>query len=188
MRKDEVTVPVLVDAVRDTPAGELVRCLYYCVESVKPSAGWRLDLGGERIPLVFVGFSGVITRPPRRTAFKRPESIDSLFDRIENDDQFSVELGHVWIARESFSENPERGQVYRIPLDLFSAGLLYAEERMPLDKFGHLTMSRGPRLAPSRDETKAFTGWQKEQLERAGRTLPRNPELALRRRKEEGTS
>ena len=177
--KKAVTIPVLVDDIRIVGLNPLTRAMYYSVECDSPSPGWTLELAETRIPFVLFGLSGILTRPAKRRLFTTPSSIDRLFDSLEKDGRFSIELGHVWISNLLFVEPPKRGHVYRVPLELFSDCLLFAEQRISLESYTARMRNYERTLLLSKVESLAFSLWQKQHIAHAQKTYPKNHELVL---------
>lgn len=57
--KQNITVPLIVDAVRNFDGLEMVRCMYFSIETDLPFPDWHLSLGKFQIPVILVGLSAI---------------------------------------------------------------------------------------------------------------------------------
>ena len=95
--KKPLTIPVIIDDVKDQPGFQMSRCTYFSLASNVPSTDITLD---TRInsPSLMVGFVSVICRPSNRSLlFDSPRKISGLFERVEKNQGLYVDINDLWL-------------------------------------------------------------------------------------------
>ena len=110
-----LSIPVLVDDVKQHPRFGYTRCEYFTIECDMPSPGWVLRLAERRIPFLMTGLSGVIYKPSlNEPLFTMPDQIEELFEIIEADNRASVGTADIWIPNSLIeSRLPEKQYLKR---------------------------------------------------------------------------
>jgi hypothetical protein len=103
-----------------------------------------------------------------------------MFEAIEADDTLIVELEDVYLPSSFFEQPSERGDVYRIPLDLFSSALRFRERSASVEELVEARPQRT--IKRSKRESVAFRSWIRAEIDKAKATFPKDPELQLDRR------
>jgi hypothetical protein len=162
---DKMDIPLIVDDVKHYKGFHMTRLSYFTIESDVPLPEWTLELGDAKIPFLMLGLSGIVVGPIHGDRFTDPDSIDSLFRAVEEDERFYVDLNDIWLPNGCFTNtSPERGQVFRTGLSLFSLALAYRETMEDADRFTGQTMDYCKELEYSEPETRAFEAWHQDQI------------------------
>jgi hypothetical protein len=165
-----LTVPVAIDSVKSIESFRMTRCTCYVIENSVPNPGWRLDLSGVDVNFFMLGLSGVITSPSGDGGnFDTPEKIDHLYDVIEANDLFFVDVNDIWLPNDLFSRSerqPERGDVFRVSCELFQLAYAISEEVQTHQEFlERLERSAIPwNLNYSKEESAALSEWNQQQI------------------------
>lgn len=161
-----VTVPVIVDSVKQIERFNRSRCVYFRAEyddvaAAAPRAGVRKGM----LPLWDQG--ALLVKPLRGDRFRNVGMIERLFKRCEDNDML-VTQGHVWVPNRLLHKDPGkilRGAVYRLPYNLFlECERLGSEERLE-DGVNSSRKKERPELCP--DETESFRKWGQKQIRAA---------------------
>lgn len=178
MADDEVSIPVSIDAVRVVDEMQMARATYWVVVATAPVPGWTLAMA-EGPQLHVLGEVGVVYRSTAADGRFSVEDIAALFDQIEADPSLSIETEDLWIplAWLDPSREPERGDVYRVPLEAFHVAYRYRIQAITTAELRAAVPERPFGLSP--DETEAFRAWARAQIEDARQRYPKDPDLAL---------
>lgn len=173
-----VTIPVSIDAIRLVDDQRMARATYWIVASVAPIPGWSFALRDDR-QLLVLGEVGVVYSANAPGGEFSADDLTDLFDRIEEDLSLSIETEDLWIPLMWLepSREPERGDVYRVPLEAFQAAYRYRADAITTADL----MEAAPEgsVAHSAGETEAFGVWARAQIDEAKQTYPKDPDLAL---------
>ncbi len=182
---EDVTVPVVIDAIRDFDGSPMARCSYFIVETSETSPSWTLDLTEVRIPFVLAGLSAVITRPnDRDSIFGTPAAIDSIYELIESNPTFSIHTSDFWLPTFTLTDagvptDIDRGQVFRVGYPLFELGRAFVSEQLAQEEFLERAAALSDQASPSPREAAAFREWSRQQIEAAREGYPKDPDLVL---------
>ena len=161
------TVPTWVDSVKKDPGFPMTRLRYLALEARDPlPTGGMPNLPGDLLLLVS-SLSVIVQGLDRdRKHFTRADDLIELFARIRKDGRFSLYSPTLWLPNTVFPAEPpvRRSAVYRLPLDLFRAGLLFRSGRISRRQLIAATLGR-PVFSPN--ETKALAAWSKRKIDMA---------------------
>lgn len=180
--KKPLTIPVIIDDVKDQPGFQMSRCSYFSIASNVPSPDITLD-PRTNLPSIMVGFISVICRPSNRSPlFDKPEKLSGLLERVEKNQGLYVDINDLWLPNFIFDEeNRKRSCVYRIDIELFRLAFNYQNEAISDNDF--IKYCRDMKLTAdfSPKETKAFFKWGREQIEHARKYYKENTAKWLKR-------
>jgi hypothetical protein len=183
---NDKSVPITIDDMKQLADFKFTRCHYFTVECDMPSSGWMLEFAGRGIPLLMTGGSGIILKPsPDEPLFTSADQIDSLFDAIEEDPQFSIGTGDVWIPNELVKpilnqwKLEPRGVTFRIGYNLFIAAMEFRTDRIDRKRFGEIVRELQQAVSFSTEEHEAFKAWRDMQVNLARQQYPKNKDLEL---------
>jgi len=179
----KISVPLLIDDTKKYDTFQMARCTYFSIECDVPSPGWQLGIGSEPIPFLMFGLSGIVFKPfGKDPIFPSPDSIDSLFNTIEENPSLFIDTNDIWLPNEIFPLSPKRGEVYRVDYDLFKAAYLFREDKISENKFLKICRELKGRVHYSPEESESFIGWAKRQIAEAKDRYPKKMESALKYR------
>lgn len=173
-----LSVPVSIDAIRLIDEERMARATYWVVAAIAPIPGWTLALAGEQ-RLHVLGDAGVVYRSNAPDGRFGAGDLTALFTEIEADPSLSIETEDVWLPLRwlDASDEPKRGEVFRVPLDAFHAAYRYRTFDITTAEL--LAAAPAGAVSPSPDETEAFRAWADAQIDEAKRRYPKAPELEL---------
>ncbi len=182
LTESHVNIPVIIDDVKDEEDFKMSRCTYFSVSSTLLSSDQSFDLLEEQIPYLMVGVTGVISQPSEKSLlFDDPQKITDFFDAVEKKPDFYVDINDIWLPNFVFSETmSERGNVFRISLDLFKIAFQFQNEQITEKEFLDFCKKMNLQANFSSGETKAFSIWGKLQIEGAKMHYHTNKELWLK--------
>lgn len=192
---ERITVPVFLDATRDVEGTSLARCSCFIVETEDPGTDLPLPLPGfEGTPFLIVGASAVVRGGAGgEPTFDRPEVVEALFQAVEERPEMSLQQSDLWLpsallAGDREAAGPERGDVFRVRVDLFRLARRYTAQHLSLDSFLQEAETLREAVRPSPEETEVFRSWNRAQIEEAIRIYPKSEalELGWREPEEEG--
>jgi len=173
--KKPLTIPVIIDDVKDQAGFQMSRCTYFSIASNVPSPDITLDRR-INLPSIMVGFISVICRPSNRSMlFDKPDKISGLLERVEKNQGLYVDINDLWLPNFIFDEeNRKRSSVYRIDTELFRLAFNYQNEIISDEDF--IKFCRDMKLTAdfSPKETIAFSKWGREQIEHARKYYKEN--------------
>lgn len=179
MRKNKnITVPLIVDAVRNFDGLEMVRCMYFSIETDLPFPDWHLSLGKFQIPVILVGLSAIIiTDSSMGNVFTSKKRIDDFFRTVEEDLGLTVSTNDIWFPVSHMSEYPKPNSLFRVELSLF----LKAHKKRSTETSWEPDeiISDKPLITFERKETKAFLNWTQKQVEIVKLKSNEHPENTL---------
>jgi hypothetical protein len=184
------TIPITVDAVKNLQNYQMTRCTYFSISNTAPLSEWKVNSENISVPFFMLGLSGVITSPPGGDLlFDTPSKLDSLFEAIEQNDRFFVELDDIWLPNKLFyrtNSETQRSQVYRVGYDLFTLAYTLRDEVNTHEEFlNRMSQSDIPvMLEYSKTETTCLNDWNNEQIEINRKLYHENPETKLSRKGE----
>ena len=166
-----LTVPVAIDSVKSIESFQMTRCTCFVIENSVPDPGWRLDLSGVDVNFLMLGLAGVITSPSGDEGyFDSPEKIDHLYDVIEADEVFFVDVNDIWLPNDLFhrrERQPVRGDVFRVSCELFQFAYAISEEVQTHREF-LMSLERSGiswTLSYSKEESAALSAWNQQQID-----------------------
>jgi hypothetical protein len=180
MHMEEQSVPVMVDDRKDIGEFLMTRVAYFYVEAVEPSPDIPVDHRNLDISVLPLEFSGVLHKPiDMKEYFETPAQIEELFRTVERHSTLYVDSDNIWIPNKLFDKKPERGDVYRVPADVFIK--LYALCRDDATLGAGISRFRGKHnlIQFSEIETIAFAKWINGILEDVKASYPKNDRLKL---------
>jgi hypothetical protein len=182
----DVTIPVILDAIRNFDDVPMARCVYVAVETDDTSTGWSLDLARARIPFVMAGITAVLHRGIRgEERFDQPATIEALYRAIEAEPTLSIQTSDLWLPVHTLAGSEEistlaRGHVFRVGFPLFALARRFVAERLSQDDYLEAARNLAGTVAPSPSETEAFRRWNEDQIAYARSVYPKSRELELR--------
>ena len=179
--KEPLTIPVIIDDVKNQTDFKMSRCTYFSIASNVPSQEIALNRS-INLPSVMVGFTSVICRPSNRsTLFDKPKKISSFFERAEKNEGVYVDINDLWLPNFLFDEeNRKRSRVYRIGIELFRLAFNYQNEIITNEEFNKSCEKAEFRADFSPVETDAFAKWGGAQIKHASKYYHQNPEKWLK--------
>ena len=172
-------IPVIVDNIVNLPSYNMVRFIYFSIDSTDNPKSYKLKAGHSSIPVWIIGFQGIIHAPLTGSVFNRPEAIERLFDAVEESGDFFVDTNDLWLPVTLFDKNPKRGEVYRVTKDLFSLAIKFRNDRIESAEFVHMTEKLKSHVLYSIRETRAFQDWSHLKIKEAKEIYPKDEELKL---------
>lgn len=166
MRKNNknITVPLIVDAVRNFDGLEMVRCLYFSIETDLPLPDWHLGLDEFQIPVILVGLSAIIVSDSLTgNVFSSKKKVDDFFRTIEDELGLTVSTNDIWFPKSHMSENPTPNSLFRVDLPLFLEAYKKRTTETPWEP--EIAVSDKPLIIFKRKETEAFLNWTRKQVE-----------------------
>jgi hypothetical protein len=187
--KEDVYIPVAVDAEREMDDHLMVRATYFVVTTSAPGSIWEIELpplapldGVGAVGLVGVVFSAL--RPPDSEGsdagfdlFSAPEDVTAIFALEEDAPLVTVQFEDTWLpydrlagagswdGSEAAKDKPERGDVYRVGLSVFQDSYRYSARDISLDQF--LDADWDGQILYSPSETAAIRAWSQSQIDKA---------------------
>ena len=171
---DEMTIPVQIDGIAPGEDSDIVRCVYFRVETAEGPAVWPHEMTPDtEANLAVLSDWAVLTGPDRSVSsggmFNSAESIDRTIERLEKSEDRFLDLAHIWVPAELFhrgkkTAEPRKGDIYRISLPLFVACYGFVSQAVSkkdwLAECGRMAKD----LSPSPAETDAFRAWRREEI------------------------
>ncbi|UCF79560.1 MAG: hypothetical protein JSW03_04770 [Candidatus Eiseniibacteriota bacterium] len=174
------TIPVMVDDRKDVGDFKMTRVTYFYVESTEPSPDIPIDDRTLGIPMLPLEFSGVLHRPSnKKELFETPDQIEGLFRTVEAHESLYVDSDNIWIPNELFDKTPERGDIYRVPFDLFAMLYPLCRNDASLDAGLSGISEAGIVVSFSEIETTAFARWSEGVVENLRAAYPKSENLKL---------
>jgi hypothetical protein len=188
--KSSIDIPVVVDAIRMHREFPMVRCSYLSIECDSPVSSLSINIDDWELPLLIMGLAGIVIRPLSAKLFSDVEFIEELYRRIEDQAGLLIDIDDLWLPSllfDSINMTPDIGHVYRLKRDLFVLAFSFREGNMDVDTFidGCKRLPQSVLFSP--DEMSAFSAWRKLQIETAKKLYPKNRDIRLRYRDEEGS-
>jgi len=185
---------VVIDAERVVDGEEMVRVTYFAVTTDAPAAGWEVELpavaqlhgiGALGLAGVVYGALREVGGPGNDTAdfdlFTDADDVAAIFALEEAGTPLTVQVEDVWMPRSWFDDEPVRGDVYRVGLEVFQSAYRYTAGAVGPDLLLE-TDVRG-QVISSPAETEAMTQWSQDQIEVTRRAFP-DKEVKLRWRED----
>jgi hypothetical protein len=175
-------IPVLVETP-SRPFFPMVRCYYIAIEFDVPDNQWIIGLGGEPLPFLMLGLTGIVQAPVGAPRFNHRDLIDKLFRLVEGSGGL-VHFEDIWFPPHLFGASTEVGSVYRLGIGLFQTAFAFRDSRVSRETLERRSRELHEQIRFSADETKAFQSWSAETIALAEKQEPKNPDLRLRSKKE----
>lgn len=171
---DDMTIPVQIDGIATGDDSDIVRCVYFRVETAEGPAVWPHEMTGDAdANLALLSDWAVLTGPDRSVSsggmFDSAESIDRTIERLEKSEERFLDLAHIWIPAELFrgkqkAAEPRKGDIYRISLPLFRSCYGFVSEAVAKRDWLIECKSMAGDLSPSPAETDAFRAWRRDEI------------------------
>ncbi|HEX9711989.1 MAG TPA: hypothetical protein VGB52_05460 [Actinomycetota bacterium] len=173
----DISIPLSIDAIRVIDDMPMARAAYWVVAARAPIPGWSLEVGGRAVPVL--GNMGVVYRSTTPDGRFTQDEIAALFDQVEDDPTLSIETEDLWLPLTWFDPDhePQRDEVYRVPLDRFHEAYRYRSHEITVTVL--LAFRPADPLPQSPGETEAFAAWSRAQIDAARDRYPKNADLAL---------
>ena len=162
-----VSVPVIIDSLKEFGEMRLLRCIYFYIETDECIPIDMLNRPkGKTLALLVDGKVVVVSPPGAKETFVEPEDIVSLFDAIEQQGHQSVQNGTVWVpANELINQSGDnatkKGQVIRMASEAFAICLAYGRNRIDEAELKERWLRLEDAVHLSPDETRAFWEWNR---------------------------
>jgi len=177
---DGRTVPVMIDDRKDTLDFRMTRATYFYIEALEPAPDIPLNRTSLGRSVLTLEFSGVIYRPlGRNEFFETPRQIENLFRGVERYRSLYVDSDNIWIPNELFDFPPCRGEVYRIPFDVFAGLYTLCRDDATLAAGLRWVQAEPGIITRSDRESVAFREWSGGIVAKAKAAYPMNRDLAL---------
>ena len=176
-------IPVVIDAERVVDGDEMVRVTYFSVTTDAPAAVWEVDLPAvaQLHGIGALGLAGVVYGALRDDGgsgsdtadfdlFTDSDDVAAIFALEESITPLSVQIEDVWMPRSWFDDQPVRGDVYRVALEIFQSAYRYTAGTIGPDHLHEVEASG--QVISSPVETEAVTQWSQDQIEATRRAFP----------------
>lgn len=90
--KKKITIPLIVDDVKTHESFEMTRFIYFSIGAVDFLSDLLIEYDNQEFPVTVVDFHGIITGTLDNAEFETKESIETLFDRIEDTDGNDIKI------------------------------------------------------------------------------------------------
>ena len=183
-------IPVVIDAERVVDGDDMVRVTYFAVTTDAPAAVWEVELPAvtQLHGIGALGLAGVVYSALRESRAPGPETVKfdlftdaddvaAIFALEESGMPLTVQVEDVWMPRSWFDDEPIRGDVYRVALDIFQSAYRYTAGSIGPDQLQGIDASGQVISSPM--ETEAMTQWSQDQIEATRRAFP-DKEVKLR--------
>jgi hypothetical protein len=179
--KKSVSIPIMIDDVKESDDFQMSRCTYFSIASNLPSSEITED-PVLKIPSVMIGFTSLICYPfDASKLFNKPEEISSLFEAVEKVEGLYVDINDIWLPNFVFEKaNRKRGSVFRILPELFKLAYDYQNGVISEDEFIKTCKKKNFPAEYSPEETDAFHKWGFKQIELASKYYKDNPKKWLK--------
>ena len=179
---DGVFIPVVIDAERVVDGEEMVRVTYFAVTTDAPAAVWEVELPSvaQLHGIGALGLAGVVYGALRDVGGPGADTVDfdlfidaddvaAIFALEESDTPLTVQVEDVWMPRSWFDEEPVRGAVYRVALEVFQSAYRYTAGTIGTNLL--LEIDAREQVISSPAETEAVTQWSQDQIEATRRAF-----------------
>ena len=183
-------IPVVIDAERVVDGEEMVRVTYFAVTTDAPAAVWEVELPpvAQLHGIGVLGLAGVVYGALRDVGdpgadrvdfdlFTDADDVAAIFALEESGTPLTVQVEDVWMPRSWFDDEPVRGDVYRVGLEVFQSAYRYTAGTIGPDHLHEVDVSG--QVISSPVETEAMTQWSEDQIEATRRAFP-DKEVKLR--------
>ena len=182
-------IPVVIDAERVVDGEEMVRVTYFAITTDAPAAVWEVELPAvaQLHGIGALGLAGVVYGAIREGAgtgnavefdlFADADDVAAIFALEESSMPLAVQLEDVWMPRSWFDDEPIRGDVYRVALDIFQSAYRYTAGTVGPEHLHEVDVSG--QVISSPVETEAMSQWSQDQIEATRRAFP-DKEVKLR--------
>jgi len=166
-----MSVPIVIDSVKNFPTFAMTRCSYFAIENTDIGDEWQLQRDNTYLNFFMIGLEGVVISPVGDSqTFDSVERIEELFFEIENYSNLSVEMNHIWVPNAVFGNRVDdlfRGQVFRINEDLFNIFFHFGDESSTHEiLLNHVRREEMDLFAEySPNETSALMEWNNREIE-----------------------
>ena len=187
---DGVFIPVVIDAERVVDGEEMVRVTYFAVTTDAPAAVWEVELPAvaQLHGIGALGLAGVVYGALRDVGGPGADTVDfdlftdaddvaAIFALEESDTPLTVQVEDVWMPRSWFDDEPVRGDVYRVALEVFQSAYRYTAGTIGTNLL--LEIDAREQVISSPAETEAVTQWSQDQIEATRRAFA-DKEVKLR--------
>lgn len=177
---EEKSIPVMVDDRKDIGEFMMTRVAYFYIEAIEAPPDIPIDYSDLAIPFFPLEFSGVLHKPnDKKEYFETPELIEELYQAVERYESLYIDTDNIWIPNKLFNKLPERGEIYRIPFDLYIKLYSLCRDDASLDAGISRFSDMDSLIIFSDVETIAFAKWTKGIVENVKTTYPKSKLLKL---------
>ncbi|GAB5440081.1 MAG: hypothetical protein Fues2KO_04300 [Fuerstiella sp.] len=168
-----VSVPVVVDDVKDIEDFPMSRCEYFTVETIDLPPTWSLRINDDDGTVLPLGISGVICSPIGSTDyFHSPILIDETISAFETEESSAFESEYLWLPNKLLQQSKRRdavrrGDVFRLSERLFRECLAFRRNQSEQTAFFSAAADSTEEVSFSEEETVAFRQWSELQIENA---------------------
>jgi hypothetical protein len=178
---EEKSIPVMVDDRKDIGEFMMTRVAYFYIEAIEAPPDIPIDHHSLGIPVLPLEFSGVLHKPiDMKEYFETPEQIEELYQTVERYESLYIDSDNIWIPNKLFRKMPERGEIYRVPFNLFLKLYSLCRDDASLDAGISRFSDKEELIMFSEVETLAFAKWTKGIVENVIATYPKNELLKLK--------
>ena len=158
------TIPLIVDDVKDQPEFQMTRLTYFSVETIDYLAELEISYEKLAIPVTVIDLQGIITSTRNRSEFSTGRSIEKLFDSIDDTGGLFVDTNDIWLPNVLFKKKMHRGDLIRIPKELFKLALAYRSDSLSYPDFASYASEYAAEILESEKEEQAFKKWARKQI------------------------
>lgn len=176
-----ISIPIFIDDIKDYPDFNFSRCTYFSIECDNPFPDQHITIKDKIVPIHSISSSGIIYKPMgKRDKFDSVDQIEELFDLVESDEDFYIDINDLWIPNDFFRTGVhERGSVYRISFKMFILALSVRESSVPFDDLVNQCKADPDGALFESIETTAFKFWAQKQISEAQSYYQKNPQKKL---------
>jgi len=169
----EWSIPVFIDSVNNFDDVLMLRCTYFFIDIDEATAAPIAEPQDLDRPALIMGGREIIMAPSQHDSiFSSSTVIKEFFEDVEIEENQSIEVGVLWIP---LTQHPKdvsaketaklRGQVLRLPQELYKKCYMYTLNRITLDELLENFINFNVLDLRSPEETKAFGDWMVKQIE-----------------------
>lgn len=188
-----ITVPALVDSVKDYADWAMTRLTYFSIVCDLPSPGLLEPAARDktlnpraRIPFLLLGNAGIVYKPlGRARRFQSLDQVRAVFKAIDDQEGLFIDVDDFWLPNAAFPSRgrgraPDRGRVYRVSLEVLRLAWAFGLQQLSKADFEARAAARRGEVRFSPDETAAFGEWSQGIVAEARRLYHAKPEGRLR--------
>ncbi len=180
-QEGSITIPVMIDDIKDIDNIKFTRCTYFSVQCDTPSAGWSLGTSNISLPFIMMGLSGIICRPLEDSVkFTELTQIERLFEFIESQENLYIDINDIWLPNFAFQKGMQkRGTVWRVDIKIFTEALRFRDNTINFSDLEKMCKSYQKGVVYDDTETFVFQNWIDQQIAEAKRNYHSNQKRQL---------
>ncbi len=178
------TIPIIIDDQKIFDDFKMTRASYYYIELLEPAGNLNFSFENFEIAFFPLEIAGVIYKPVgKKLYFDSPDEFEQLFNYAEDLEHFYIEADYIWIPNALLrtEKKPEKGDVFRISVDLFTRLYLLKRDNTVSSAYDFGIGNVNSEIVFSENETRAFTRWGENVLKNVIEVYPKNSKLELKR-------